>query len=1199
MARDQDSVQAERAGRSHIAPLVLVKLTTYTNRIDKTVDKVFYFSNLTCKYDYGITGIDQVFLPVIVGGSDFFSGFAHLPAPDDLTSFAQEFNLHLDNTVPFNGNRMAELLQGYNLEGASIEIAQMLLTHAEMDSYADLKCIDLTGYDGDEHLVLFHGRVNRVAPITAELVTIQCTTELPSMAGKWSYATDDTQVDPLDLGKRLPKIYGNAKRVPLVNKNVGWLSTFVDAVDSSETGTKKITDGTGLPSGSFDIRVDGEEMECSGAADTTLDIVAREQNGTAAAAHTAGAFFSELVGSATYAIADHAVDSLDNLYVVNPINGMLLRLDSGATPWTPNLSGGTIAFFAAQLSTLMDYFQTQAVGVGGVTQQPDFSASGSAAASVMVPITAIEMDDPALNPDGVTGPGGSYAMVNDSLTLPRAFVQFHVADAYDRGINMWCPTGGAPSSDAGVVRFRVVLACDTKPHDFQHAYIRLSYDFFGINGSTYKYVQTSDSTERGVTIVGPWHEPSGKTVGQIERSSSPSISTDENFLSVFITIPDAATTTEGGIDIWTDSSYVEIEIESEVTLSRDDDVITSSGASVGYGLRFFADVRGIVAPGTSSTYSQIEDFENGSWSAANCTAELSTDRYATGSKSLKISADLDSMASLEIDCDSLTGWTGTDCALALVDEGHTQGSNCIEADANDGVNDGLVEFYDAGLGLDLEKDGRFESTGYESVVFDFKIKKAGTGGYIWFYLGTSDGGDYDYIKISVSEFTHNTWCTIVLHPADMTDGAGSLDWVDVNYFAVRFNEPTRSADCKVYIDNIRTVPRNHIAQKNSMGGRDYYAPYDNIAREIWKDYTEELPDLLEDRGDLIISEDITTGTTLPDNYSWHRFIYDGYFEQWRDGEVSGANDVGDATDPTNVNTLRFICRTPGGIQDLDPTIVWYIDNLRKEVIPRVDYKAGEGYLMTSPADIMRHWIEEVGGESIDFDTYNDYYTAVASAWGFDARSLGFSWEEVLQRMAFEGRCNIVPVETALGRVWKMLSADYDYGFGAATGTITQTDGMTDIGRGVDDLASHFTFRYAFDASLPGGGNEEGFRLALVANPSTSDVLIAVGDIADAAERFGAIESGPIAFRCIQAESTAEQVAGYMVQERIANDRRVYQLPAVAWFDALPYDVGDIVSITASWSSAATLCRIASMSKAFTSNVWTLTTVEVLETGTRT
>ncbi len=271
------------------------------------------------------------------------------------------------------------------------------------------------------------------------------------------------------------------------------------------------------------------------------------------------------------------------------------------------------------------------------------------------------------------------------------------------------------------------------------------------------------------------------------------------------------------------------------------------------------------------------------------------------------------------------------------------------------------------------------------------------------------------------------------------------------------------------------------------------------------------------------------------------------------------------------------------------------------VAPGSGYQVSAGVVLEHPADIIKHWIEVVGGETLDSASYTAYVTALGASakWAVDVRSLGFTWAEILQRMAFEGRCNIIPVEKISGREWKILSADDDYGFGSTTVTITQTHNLTDQGRTLDDIASFFNFRYAFDAGLPGAGSEEGFKLALLATPDITDVPITTTLITDAAERFGDIDADPIAFRAIQDANTAKDVAGYIVQERMANNRRVFNLRDVAWFDALPLDVGDIVSIQAPWATSATTCRVVLMSKGFSSHVWEITAIEVLENGTRT
>jgi hypothetical protein len=994
MTRVLETVQAERAGRSHISPVSLVKLTTYTDRDDRTVDEIFYFSNLSTLYDYDNVGIDRNFWPVIVGGSDFVSGFTHLPSPTDLSSFRQSFNLHISNRT-INGSRLIALLQAHNLEGASIEVSQLLLTKSEMDSYSDAQFLDLTNYQGTEHTVLFPGRVNRIAPISDSRLTIQCETELPTLSDFWLYLTDETKVDPIDLGKRAPYVYGTAKRVHLPSSQVGWVTSLTETINSTKTGSIEITDGSGLGSGT--VRIDDEQIDISGATATTMTIALagdRGVDGTSPAAHNAGAAVVEIVNSANYYLTWGIIDALDTLYVINPATGILTRLDNAVTPWTTVLNVGNIQISAAQMKGIFDY---------------------------------------------------------------------------------------------------------------------LNADFTG---------------------------------------------------------------------------------------------------SLGFGLAFFADIDGVLSVAAPEWKTVVENFEVGTWSAANCTAELSTDRSTELAKSLKISVDLDSIATLREDCEATTNFTGTNCTVSVTSiESNPQGTNCIEADSDGTGSNSLLEYYDATWGLDLEGGGRFATAGYESIVLDFKIKKAGTGGNIRFTLGTSDGTDLVYVDIQVQDFPENTWKTIVFSPADMEDGVGSFDPTDVNYLAIEFNEPTRSADCKIYVDNIRTAPRNHVVQQNALGGRNYDGYQDNLFSDVWKDYTYELPDLGPDlassRGDIIISEDEVSGTTLPTNYRWHRFVYNGNFGAWYDSESTDSTEVGAATDATNVHTLRIILRTPGGIQDLDPTIVWYVDNLRRQYEAPVEYYAGPGGgdLLNYPADIIRHWIEVVGGEKLDMTSYASLHTALTTAvvWACDVRALGLTWEEVLQRMAFEARCNIVAVQTAEGRMWKILHADNDYGFGAApaANVITQTHGITDIGRSMDDIASRFTFRYAFDASLGRGGSEESYTLALEANPTTSDVPITTTLIGNAEARFGARDAGPIAFRLLRDKTSAQDVAGYMVQERMANDRSVYRLEDVAWFDALVYEIGDIVSITPPWASSASLCRITSMAKAFDDHTWTITAVEVLETGTRT
>jgi len=318
---------------------------------------------------------------------------------------------------------------------------------------------------------------------------------------------------------------------------------------------------------------------------------------------------------------------------------------------------------------------------------------------------------------------------------------------------------------------------------------------------------------------------------------------------------------------------------------------------------------------------------------------------------------------------------------------------------------------------------------------------------------------------------------------------------------------------------------------------------------------------------------------------------------------------------TNVNTIRFQTTTANDFGDIyrvirtihDPkaipeiiTAQLYADIDGVEA-PGSGYQVSTGVTLEHPADIMKHWVEVVGGETVNAASYSALVTALGAAakWAFDVRSLGFKWDEILQRMAFEARCNVVPLEESSGREWHLLSADSSYGFGAATSTLSETHTMRNEGRSLDDIANDFTFRYAFDASLPGGGSEEGYKLFARANPDNSDVPLTSTILNTASLRTGRIESGPVAFLCIQDPTTAEDVAGYIAQEKKSDRRKVFHLSKVAWFDGLPLAIGDIVDIAPPWSNVTDGCRIISMTKDFNEHTWEIIAVQISENGQHT
>tara|TARA_Y100000310_G_scaffold340325_3_gene435687 strand:+ start:446 stop:3838 length:3393 start_codon:yes stop_codon:yes gene_type:complete len=233
--------------------------------------------------------------------------------------------------------------------------------------------------------------------------------------------------------------------------------------------------------------------------------------------------------------------------------------------------------------------------------------------------------------------------------------------------------------------------------------------------------------------------------------------------------------------------------------------------------------------------------------------------------------------------------------------------------------------------------------------------------------------------------------------------------------------------------------------------------------------------------------------------------------------------------------------------------------------PDGTYDAQEGSLLTHPADILKHWIEVVGGETIDSTSYAALITNLGmNKLALDARAFGLTWEQVLGRIAYESRVNIVPEETSSGRVWKVLSAGSDYKWPDPTESITvHGDGFIDNGRDLEQMSAYHTFRYGLDSSL--GTGEEAFRGIAVANPTTSDVSVTAAQLTSAEERFGDVDSQPVFFLGIRDKFTAEEVAGYIVHESIAEDRRVFSIDEIPWYEGYTLEVGDMRWIVPPWN----------------------------------
>ena len=269
------------------------------------------------------------------------------------------------------------------------------------------------------------------------------------------------------------------------------------------------------------------------------------------------------------------------------------------------------------------------------------------------------------------------------------------------------------------------------------------------------------------------------------------------------------------------------------------------------------------------------------------------------------------------------------------------------------------------------------------------------------------------------------------------------------------------------------------------------------------------------------------------------------------------------------------------------------------IAPDALYDAAQGALIEHPADVIKHHIETYG-EAVDTTSNTALVTSLDAAAKFagDIRPLGDDWAPILQRLAFEARTNVIADQESTGREWKSLAAGTNYGWGTATPSITEWQSFTDNGRAIEDLASSFLFHYEYDPTLAFAPTqqEDLFANTLVANKDVSDVdQVIATDIETEAKNFGAIAADPYTFLMIQDDATATEMAGYLVQERMASARRVFEMTGVPWYEALPLVLGDLVNVTPPWDTSSKLCRIISMRRKFFDHSWDIVAVEVTAT----
>jgi hypothetical protein len=201
----------------------------------------------------------------------------------------------VDNSQTIAGHaRFAMLLRTYALIGATVTV--------------DLLPEGATA--AADAIRVFVGTVEQVVNISQQTVDLMASgfaySKKDSFGVTYLNETDYPGADPDDLGKMLPIVYGDCKRVPFRKADAGWLTSLSISVTDADT-TLALTDASGLPA-SGNVWIDGDDIPYTGKAGNSLT------GCTIGVAHDAGAAVAEKQ-TYYYFIVGHAVHSIGAVYI--------------------------------------------------------------------------------------------------------------------------------------------------------------------------------------------------------------------------------------------------------------------------------------------------------------------------------------------------------------------------------------------------------------------------------------------------------------------------------------------------------------------------------------------------------------------------------------------------------------------------------------------------------------------------------------------------------------------------------------------------------------------------------------------------------------------------------------------------------------------------------------------------------------------
>ena len=175
--------------------------------------------------------------------------------------------------------------------------------------------------DSDALKTIYYGICDSLTEIRAETCSLNLVDYVTLLEKRKPFSTatyeDYPGMDPDDLGRVIPMIYGSPLRVPMLSVDAGGKSTMITNLLATQlTGTFEVSDASRMPfSDPFTVQIDSELIRISSRNNDTLTIGERGYNSTEVVDHDAGAAIAEIQTGYPYLLANHPVTSITNVFV--------------------------------------------------------------------------------------------------------------------------------------------------------------------------------------------------------------------------------------------------------------------------------------------------------------------------------------------------------------------------------------------------------------------------------------------------------------------------------------------------------------------------------------------------------------------------------------------------------------------------------------------------------------------------------------------------------------------------------------------------------------------------------------------------------------------------------------------------------------------------------------------------------------------